>query len=197
MNRKISVLVVLISLIVAVSACAQAVRIDYRMNIRAEDAAANYFNWSIANRNTNDAFDTATGASKAGSTAGFDAVRFDSVEARQAAIPGGLRGLLLFPVADWGTAVADKLQVGASGKQVIIRYIHRGNAYEIRTDANGKLNLLTGCKVVTGADVNNPDWSKLVADTYSASASRHYEGSLDVAYTNGILTIKGNLTEKK
>jgi hypothetical protein len=198
MNRKIAVLAVLVLLMSAASLFAQNVTIDYRMNIRAADAAGNYFKWSFGNININDAFDTATGASKMQSTAQFDAVRYDSAAARQAAIPGGLRSLLLFPVADWNTAVSDSLQVGVNGKQVIIRYVHRGNAYEFRTDTNGKLNILTGCKVASGVG-DNVDWTKirLTNDTYSPSASRYYEGMLDLAYTNGILTIKGTLTEKK
>jgi hypothetical protein len=221
MNRKIAVLAVFVLVMSAVSVFAQNVTIDYRMNVRAEDAAGNYLKWSFGSLNINDALDTSTGASKMNSTAQFDAVRYDSAETKQAAIPGGLRSLLLFPVADYGTAVNDSLQVGANGKQIIIRYVHRGSAYEFRTDANGRLNVLSGCKVAAGiADNNNNtfvlksntvksgqdpqkmsslDWAKirLMNDTHSKTASRYYEGMLDVAYADGILTIKGTLIEKK
>jgi hypothetical protein len=168
------------------------------MNVRAPDPSANYFKWSVGSLNINDAFDTATGASKMNSTAQFDTVRYDSATTKQAAIPGGLRSLFLFPVATWETAVSDSLQVAASGKMVIIRYVHRGSAYQFQTDANGKLNILTGCKVASGVG-DNIDWTtiRLTNDTFSSSASRHYEGMLDVAYADGILTIKGNLIEKK
>jgi hypothetical protein len=198
MNRKIAVLAVLVLVMSAASLFAQSVRIDYRMNVRAEDHSANYFKWSVGSLNINDAFDTATGASKMKSTSQFDAVRYDSAATKQAAIPGGLRSLLLFPIADYNTAVADNLQVAVNGKMVVIRYVHRGNAYQFQTDANGKLNILSGCKVASGVG-ENIDWSKikLTNDAYSPSASRHYEGTLDVAYVDGILTIKGTLTEKK
>jgi hypothetical protein len=221
MIKKIAILVVLALLTGVVSIFAQNVNIDYRMNVRAADPAANYLKWSFGTLNISDALDAASGASKMKSTAQFDAVRYDSAATKQAAIPGGLRSLFLFPVAAWSTSVEDSLQVGASGKQVIIRYVHRGSAYEIRTDANGKLNILTGCQIAAGvADNNNNsfvlksnyvksgqdprkmsslDWSKirLIHDTFGANASRHYEGILDVAYVDGILTIKGTLIEKK
>jgi hypothetical protein len=221
MMKKIAVLAVFALLMSAGSLFAQSVRIDYRMNVRASDPSENYFKWSVGSLNINDSFDAATGASKMKSTAQFDAVRYDSAATKQAAIPGGLRSLLLFPVASWNTAVDDGLQVGSSGKQVIIRYVHRGSAYEFKTDANGKLNILTGCNIAAGiADNNNNsfvlksnyvkagqdprkmsslDWTKirLTNDTFSPNASRHYEGTLDVAYVDGVLTMKGNLIEKK
>ncbi|MDR2900336.1 MAG: hypothetical protein LBV20_02290 [Treponema sp.] len=221
MNRKIAVLAILVLLMSAVSVFAQSVRIDYRMNVRAADPSGNYLKWSLGSLNVSDALDTATGASKMKSTAQFDAVRYDSADTKQAAIPGGLRSLMLFPIADWNTAVSDSLLVGTNGKQVLIRYVHRGNAYEFRTDTNGKLDILTGCKIAAGiADNNNNtfvlkpaylkpgqdpqkmsnlDWTKirLANDKFSPTATRHYEGKLDVAYVDGILTIKGTLTEKK
>lgn len=221
MNRKTIVLAVFILLTGVLSVFAQNVSIDYRMNIRAPDPAGNHLIWSVGNINISDALDTVTGASKMKSTAQFDAVRYDSASARQQAIPGGLRSLLLFPLAPWDIAVNDALQVGVNGKMVVIRYVHRGSAYEFRTDTNGKLNILSGCKVAAGiADNNNNvfvikpnylksggdprrmtslDWNKIswASDTYSSSASRYYEGVLDVSYIEGILTIKGTLIEKK
>jgi hypothetical protein len=205
----------------AASLFAQNVTIDYRMNVQKADPVGNYLKWSAGNININDSLDTSTSASRLKSTAQFDAVRYDSATTKQLTIPGGLRSLFLFPVASWNTAVDDSLQVAASGKQVIIRYVHRGSAYEFRTDANGKLNIQTGCTVAAGiADNNNNafvlksnyvkpgqdprkmsslDWTKirLITETYSPNATRHYEGSLDIAYVNGVLTIKGTLMEKK
>jgi hypothetical protein len=221
MNRKIDVLAVLVLMTSAVSLFAQSVRIDYRMNVRAPDPSANYLKWAFGSLNIDDALDTATGASKMKSTAQFDAVRYDSAATKQASIPGGLRSLFMFPVAAWETAVSDSLQVATIGKQVIIRYVHRGSAYEFTTDAMGRLNILTGCKIASGiADNNNNsfviksanlkagqdprrmsslDWTKirLMNETFSPTASRHYEGMLDVTYIDGILTMKGTLTEKK
>lgn len=221
MKRKIAVTAVFVLLMSAVPLFAQNVTIDYRMNIRAADPAGNYLKWSFGNLNLSDAFDAVTGASKMKSTAQFDAVRYDSASSKQLTIPGGLRSLFMFPLAPWNTAVDDSLQVGTAGKQVIIRYVHRGVAYEFRTDANGKLNILTGCTsaagiadnnnnsfvlksnyVKSGADprrMNNLDWTKirLMNDSYSPNASRYYEGTLDVAYSDGILAIKGTMIEKK
>jgi hypothetical protein len=221
MKRKIAVLVIFCLLTSAMSVFAQNVKIDYRMNVRTSNTSGNYFKWSFGNMNINDSLDASSGASKMQSTAKFDAVRYDSAASKQLTIPGGLRSLFLFPVASWNTAVDDSLQVGSSGKQVIIRYVHRGNAYEFRTDANGKLNVLSDCYVAASVadNTNNSlvlksnyvksgldprkmsslDWTKirLLNDVYSPTASRHYEGKLDVAYVDGVLTIKGNLIEKK
>ncbi len=217
MNRRKAVSAVFVLLICAVSVFAQNVTIDVRMNIRAPDPAGNHLLWSFGNLNISDTFDAATGASKFKSTSQFDAVRYDSASARQPAIPGGLRSLFLFPLAAWDTAVNDALQVGVNGRMVIIRYVHRGSAYEFRTDANGRLNILTGCKTAAGITENNLikpeylkagqnpanmsslDWTKisLINDTYSPSASRYYEGMLNVAYSGGILTIQGTMAEKR
>lgn len=214
-------MVICVLLVGTASVFAQNVNVDIRMNIKAADPAGNYSKWSAGNVTVNDSLDATSGASKMKSTTQFDVVRYDSTTTKQMAIPSGLRGLFLFPVAPWDTAVNDNLQVATSGKQVIIRYVHRDSAYEIRTDANGKLNLSTGFKIAQGvADNNNNvfvlksnyvksgqdpkkmgslDWTKikLVNDTYSPTATRYYDGALDVAYANGILTIKGILTEKK
>jgi hypothetical protein len=208
-------------LISSVSIFAQNVTIDYRMNINTADPAENYLKWSFGNLNISDALDVTTGASKMKSTPQFDAVRYDSAATRNMAIPEGLRSLLMFPLAPRNIADDDNLQVEANGKQVIIRYVHRGSAHEFRTDANGKLDILTGCKVSAGIAYNNNnvfvlrsnylkagadplkmtsiDWTKLrlITDTFGHSASRHYEGVLDVAYADGILTMKGTLVEKK
>ncbi|MDR2446327.1 MAG: hypothetical protein LBD58_03405 [Treponema sp.] len=203
-----------------------AAKIDYRMNIAGLDANS-YFNWSAKGVSVQDGFDAATGASKAKSTTRFDqAVTYDIPEnaAKHTgyAIPSGLRGLFLYPVSADSTRVYDNLTVTANGKQVVIRYVHRDSAYEIATDANGKLDITTGCKAARGiattedqhtftlkpefsktgeasGNMTDFDWSKatLAPDVFSANATRHYTGALDVAYENNYLTVKGSLKEVK
>ena len=209
-----------LSLVAAPVLFAQNVKIDARVNVLAADKA-NYFNWTLGNKVTKDSFDAASGASLSGSTEGFNAVRYDAESTKKAAVPVTLRGLLLYPVSDFATAQADALTVTANGKALVVRFVHRGTAYELTTDKNGKANVLTCAKsakaladnvggefvlksefVKAGGDpkkMSDLDWSKvaLVSDAKAADASRWYEGSLDVAYVKGILTIKGNLTEKK
>ena len=221
MNKRTIALAVCALFIGTVAVFAQNVNVETRMNIRAADPSANFFKWSAGSTNVTDTLDATAGASKLKSTTNFNMVRYDSDASKQATIPSGLRGLFLYPIASWQTAVTDNLQVAVSGKTVIIRFVHRDAAYEVRTDANGKLNVLTGCKIAAKiADNNNNvfsikpeflkagqdpkkmsslDWTKVkfVTDTYSPTATRYYDGMLDVAYANNILTIKGTLTEKK
>ena len=191
----------------------QKVSLDVRFNALAEDSA-NYFKWSEGgNAAVADGYDAATGASKAQSTTRFDAVRYDNETSKKAAIPSGLRSLVLFPIASFDTAVNDAFTVTENGKQLTIRFVHRGTAYQIITDSNGKIDMATADNIagkfllkdeylVAGGsknDMNALDWTKitLTADTAAADATRSFEGTLDASYKNGILTVKGSLTQKQ
>jgi hypothetical protein len=206
--------------------CGNTAKIDYRMNVASQDAN-NYFNWTAGGVSVKDGFDESTSASKAKSTSRFDlAVTYDTPanapKYQGNTLPGGLRSLFLYPVAPDSVRLDDKLTVTAKDKEITIRYVHRDSAYEIKTDANGKLDVLTGCKRAQGiattedqhtftlkpefsktgaasGDMGDFDWSKatLAPETYSNTASRHYTGALDVAFAGNILTIKGALKETK
>lgn len=199
---------------------AQDVKIDARLNIAAQDKS-NYLGWSFGGDSRKDHFDAATGASVDGSTESLNAVRYDGVATKKATIPAGLRGIFLLPLSDYATATADGLSVSANGKEIVVRHVHRGIAYELKTDKNGKFDPLTGCRLArnfaelqngayaikadylkSGGDpkkMGSLDWSKLAFenDVKNPAASRWYEGSLDFALTNDILTFKGTLIEKK
>lgn len=199
---------------------AQNVRIDYRYNIENADNQ-NYLNWAFGREVTRERFDAASGSSLAKTTYGLDSVRWDTPDTRKTTMPVGLRGLLLFPGAPRGIAEADDLTVVADGRTVVIRYVHRGVAYELVTDRSGKLDLLSGAKIARGIaeniggefvlkteyvkaggnpkDMSSLDWSKitLVPDLRDPEATRWYEGKLDVAFRNNVLTIKGTIAEKK
>ncbi len=199
---------------------AQNARIDARMNVLAADTA-NYFNWTAGKKVVKDSFDAKSGASVAASTKEFDVVRYDGEATKKAAIPGGLRSLVLYPVAAYAVTAYDDLKVEQNGKQLTVRFVHRGVAYELVTDSKGKFDVLTGAKIARGlADnvggefvlkkefakagtdgkkMSDLDWGKinLVPDTKDPAATRWYEGKLDFAYAKGILTVKGTLVEKK
>lgn len=199
----------------------QKVSLDVRFNALAEDSA-NYFKWSEGgNAAVADGYDAATGASKAQSTTRFDAVRYDNETSKKAAIPSGLRSLVLFPIASFDTAVNDAFTVTENGKQLTIRFVHRGTAYQIITDSNGKIDMATSFSTAAGVadniagkfllkdeylvaggaktDMSALDWTKitLTADTAAADATRSFEGTLDASYKDGILTVKGSLTQKQ
>lgn len=141
--RTRSVLLIAAFVLCAFAAAAADLTIDYQVNVAAKDYANNYFTFKGGNHSVEkDQFvvDGTSGASKLGSTELFNTYRFD-VRGKKT-MPGGLRSLFLYPVADDGTRTGDNLQVSKAGNGTItIRYVHRGTAYEIVTDKTGALVL--------------------------------------------------------
>lgn len=217
--KGIMILFVFLFVVASPALFAQNVKIDAAMNITKADSAS-YFNWSIGKKVVKDSFDANSGASVAGSVKEFDAVRFDTPTTKKPTMPIGLRGLLLYPTADFQTTVFDNVNVTQEGKMLTVRYVHRGTAYELTTDKKGSFDLLTGAKMASGLADNvggkfvlkaefvkdgtdgtkmaDLDWSKitLVPDTKAADASRYYEGKLSFTYKGGMLKVKGNLVQK-
>jgi len=113
--------------------------IDYQVNAVAADDANNYltFKGPVASANK-DQFDAVSGASKLESTFTFNYYRNDIFGKK--ILPGGLRGLFLYPIAGDKTRLEDGLTVikNADGS-IRIRYVHRGTANEVVTDKMGKL----------------------------------------------------------
>ena len=199
---------------------AQNATIDARFNVAAPDGA-NYFNWSAGSRSVKDKLDASSGASLSGSTGEFNVVRYDSASTRKAAIPRGLWGLCMFPIGVYDIARGDALAVTAAGKEITVRFVHRGVAYELVTDKNGRFDVLAGGRMARGIAENvggefvlkkefvkaggNPssmadlDWSKLalVPDVRDPAASRWYEGSVAMTFEKNVLSVKGTLTERK
>ncbi len=199
------------------AASAQKAKIDFRYNVLQNDSK-NYLNWSADGKNVKDSFDAATGASKAQSTTAFNSIRFDATGKAKAS-PAGLRALMLYPVASRDTAEGDNLNVTANGKQLVIRFIHRGTPYEITTDGNGMIDLTGSFKssspvadnkggkfifkdefLKSGGDntkAADVDWTKITlsADTADANAGYKYSGTLKAEYKSGILTIAGTISK--
>ena len=112
--------------------------IDYQVNAAAADDANNYltFKGPVASSNK-DQFDAVSGASKLESTFTFNYYRNDIFGKK--ILPGGLRGLFLYPIAGNKTRLADGLTVAKNADGSIrIRYVHRGTANEMVTDKTGK-----------------------------------------------------------
>jgi hypothetical protein len=121
------------------------------VNTTAQDYAGNYLTFKGAvNSVEKDQFaagtDATSGASKLASTEVFNAYRFD-VKGRPT-MPSALRFVLLYAVANDGIRTGDNLKViKAAGGGITVRFVHRGSAFEIVTDAAGKLLLpATGMK---------------------------------------------------
>jgi hypothetical protein len=148
--RTRSMLLVAAFLLCAFFASAADLTIDMRVNTAAKDYANNYLTFKGANNSVDKdqfvpATDGTTGASKLLSTELFNSYRFD-VRGKKT-MPGALRSLLLFPVADDSTRTGDNLQVAkAADGAITIRYVHRGTAYEIVTDKAGKIALPTSVR---------------------------------------------------
>ncbi len=145
MKRNLAIVFVALFALAAFALSAADLKIEMKVNVNAKDYANNYLSFTGAvNSVDKDQFvpgaDATSGASKLLSTEVFNAYRFD-VKGKTT-LPGSLRSLLLYAVADDGTRTGDDLTVTKAASGVItIRYIHRGTAYEIVTDAAGKLAL--------------------------------------------------------
>lgn len=216
MKNSKFIIAALVLAVAASLAVAQKVSIDFRFNTEAADAK-NHFNWSADGKTVKDGFDAATGASKAQSTTAFNVVRYDNETTKKNAIPAGLRALVLYPVASWDTAVADAFTVTENKKQLVIRFVHRGTAYQITTDSKGKIDTGDSFQIATGiadniggkfmikdeflkaggdkANMADLDWSKirLIDDEAAEDATVDYDGELSASLKKGILTVKGNL----
>jgi hypothetical protein len=86
--------------------------------------------------------DATSGASKLASTEYFNGYRFDAKGNKT--LPGGLRNVFLYAVADDSIRTGDGLTVtkNADGS-ILVRFIHRGTAFEFVTDKAGHLALPT------------------------------------------------------
>jgi hypothetical protein len=145
--RTRSVLLIAAFVLAAFAASAADLTIDFQVNTAAKDYANNYFTFKGANNSVDKdqfvlAADGTTGASKLLSTELFNSYRFD-VRGKKT-MPGAVRSLFLYAVADDGTRTGDNLQVSkATDGTIMVRYVHRGTAYEIVTDKTGSLVLPT------------------------------------------------------
>jgi hypothetical protein len=126
--------------------------IEMQVNTTAQDYAGNYLTFKgLVNSVDKDQFaagtDATSGASKLASTEVFNGYRMDVKGAPT--MPMTLRHVLLYSVADNAIRMGDNLTVtkAASGA-ITIRFVHRGTAYEIITDAAGKVTLpVSGMKM--------------------------------------------------
>jgi hypothetical protein len=135
------IIIVAAMLVLGLTAFAADLTIDMQVNAVATDYANNYLTFKgPAVTVTKDQFDATTSASKLESTALLNIYRTDIYGKKL--MPGALRSLLLYSVADEATRLGDNLQVAKASTGVItIRYTHRGTANEIVTDKNGKISL--------------------------------------------------------
>lgn len=143
MNRKLLVLAVALALVGGL-AFAQDLKVESVLDL-AQAAKANYFTFVGPIRYMTadkDHIDTATGASVKNSTEMFQPYLLD-VKGKQA-MPSGLRGLFLYSVAPAALRVDDNLTISKTGGVITVRYVHRGTAYELVTDANGKFTFPEG-----------------------------------------------------
>ncbi len=120
-------------------------KIAYQVNLTEADEA-NFFSFTGNIRYMaveKDQADAVTGASLLGSTHLFQAYLYD-VEGKTT-LSSGLRGLFLFGVNPISQIEGDNLNASkAADGTITIQYVHRGSAYRIVTDKNGKLSFPNG-----------------------------------------------------
>ena len=116
-------------------------KIDFQFNVKADDTN-NYLTYSGPQRFgavNKDTYDAISGASKQKSTALFSVAYQTDITGR-AAFPGTVRNLLMYPVDYPKARIEDNLTVTKAGNGAItVQYAHRGIAYRLITDAQGKL----------------------------------------------------------
>ena len=143
MKKAVVLLVCFLAAGLAVSA--EDLTIDYQYNVAAKDSG-NYLSYSGPLRLVTvnkDTLDAVSGASKQRSTALFSAYQTDI--AGRAAFPSAVRSLLLYPVAPEAIRTEDALSVTKASNGVITaQFVHRGVAYRVTTDAQGKVTFPKG-----------------------------------------------------
>jgi hypothetical protein len=119
--------------------------ISYQVNTVAKDYAGNFLTFTgkpvaVDKDQVDEKPDATSSASKQESTAMFNVYRWDIFGGKL--LPGGLRNFFLYPVADNAIRLGDGLSVSkAASGAIIVRFVHRGTAFEFQTDAAGKLAL--------------------------------------------------------
>jgi hypothetical protein len=174
--------------------------IEVQVNTSAKDYAGNYLSFkgrpvSIEKDQFEEKPDATSGASRQESTAMFNVYRWDIFGGKL--LPGGLRNFFLYAVADNAIRIGDGLAVAKlSDGSIQVRYVHRGTAFEFRTDASGKFSLpgLVRSRTIGAADntistdfsasgkVADLDWSKVwnaaIADGKAVGASGAKTGKI-------------------
>jgi len=121
-------------------------KIDYQFNVSAQDSG-NYLSFSGPQRfgtADKDTYDAVSGASKQKSTALFSTA-YQTDIAGKTAFPNTVRCLLLYPVQYPAGRTEDNLTVTKAANGVItVQFVHRGTAYRLITDAQGKLSFPKG-----------------------------------------------------
>lgn len=138
MNRKLTIIALLL-VVVATGLIAQDLTIDYQLTVNRADPRDNFFTFSGPIRYIaveRDQVDARTGASQKHSTEIFQPYRYDVLGRN--ALPDGLRGLFLYAINPFDALEADNLQVSESGGVITVNYSHRGTAYQLVSDGNGR-----------------------------------------------------------
>ena len=196
---------------------AERLKIDFRYNTAADDGG-NFLRWRTSGVQADDRFDAVTGASVAQSTKGLRAVQADGGKT----FPKGLYALLLFAVSPAAQAQTDGLTVTQDGARLSVAFMHRGVAYRICTDEQGRLDPRSSFSLAEGLADNTAgvftikpeflydtadettgesaratgiDWEKVtfVPDSYGEGTERVWDGALSMTFVDGVLTIRGTL----
>lgn len=227
MSFKLNIKIISAVLLLALSAPAysQTLKINLRLNTKEADSK-NFLAWTYRGSKTQDSVDSFTSASKKHSTMRLREVLF-SKDKKTKLAPKGFYSLMLFAVSDFNTMRTDSLAVeSSSSKKISITFIHRGYAYRIESDENGKIELASSflisgkiaenqkgkfvflSKYTSEENPDTIDFSKVAfepdtadleqsdAPTEGSEQQKIYSGALQARYDGKILRIKGNLKLK-
>lgn len=141
--KKLSLLIAA-SLLLSVGAFAADLTVDAKFDLTGKDATGSYFTFKGAVAAVEkDQVDVVTGASKNEGTEKWNLLRNDPKA--KSTFPAGFQSLVKYPVSPEKTYKEDVPSAwkNADGS-ITFQYTHRGSAYKLTTDKDGKLNFPVG-----------------------------------------------------
>lgn len=151
-----------------------------------------------------DTVDATTGASKLKGTAVWNTYRLGA-DKKSTTIAGGIQSLVKYPVSPLKQYEADGLNViKAADGTMTIQYIHRGTAYKMVTDKNGKLVLPKGDYKKRTVAILQADGTNFVSKDFSTDNTvakvdwkKVWDTNVAVSVIGKVKTADGKETEVK
>ncbi len=201
----------------ASSLFAQTLKLDFSYDLSGKNGQKNKLIWTLDGAKTKDRYDTKTGASLNRTTLSLKNSVTD-MGGKSFLIPKSLYELMLFAVSNPGYSKDIKVQKNEKTGGLDILMIHRGNAYKIQSDADGRIDVLKDFfifnnfaknsdgnfvieEMFASEDKNSswPDFSKITfeADKGTQKENKCYQGTLKVQLNGDVLKLSGKLLMKE
>lgn len=201
----------------ASSLFAQTLKLDFTYDLSGKNVQKNKLTWAVDGTKTKDRYDTKSGASLNRTTLSLKNAVTD-MGGKSFLIPKALYELMLFAVSNPAYAEDIKIQRNERTGGHDILMIHRGNAYKIQADADGRIDVLKDCFIFNNFAKNSdgkfiiaeefasedknsqwPDFSKITfeADKGTQKENKCYQGTLRIQLKGDVLKLSGKLLMKE